>query len=575
MDLRNAQALNSSGKAAFFQPAKGRRSGETGFVYGQPHPSEGTAARNARNLLRRRSIMGSCALALVVALLSCSKNGEALPEPVPDITEEIPAEALLAQPIEMTLNPYGNAPLSALAQVTTQSPARVQWLIDDGQQIQHSPDSAAVKHRLPILGLRPDAENRVIFTITREDGDFGKDTLAVSTPELPAYLPDIQIIKKQPGQMEPGLTLCGFSYSKDGLMNSRPFIFDAEGTVRWLLEIDALSTFFYPVKRLRNGNWIFGHLSDIYEYDMLGREVNRWALDGYYQHHEIAEKADGNLILAVTDNSLETVNDQIVEISRSSGAIVKAWDLREVMDNDRFSILWNSRDWLHVNSIWYDETDRSLIISARHQGIFKVSYDNELQWILAPHKDWGNAGVGGTGFSTAGFLLTAVDEAGQPYPDSVQLGQGRAAGFDWPWGQHAAMQTPGGRILSFDNGFRRYFQNSNQSRHSRGVEYEVDESARTVRQTWEYGQALGPAFYSRNICDADYLPQSGNRLLASGNIHYEEKALCRIVEVSPAGEVVFEAELTFANLYGSGIDAWGHTDIVYRSERLPLYPGGR
>lgn len=507
-----------------------------------------------------------------LSLFSCSKTETPLPEPEPDIALEMPADSLLEQPIGVELNPYGNAPLAARIRIQAKTLVQAHVLIDDAQQIQYQADTAVREHELPLLGLRPNAQNRIIITLTREDGGFGKDTIMVSTPELPDYLPEIRIVEKRPEQMEAGLTLCGFSYCKNDLMNTRPFLFDAEGTIRWFLEIEALSTFFYPVKRLRNGNWIFGHLSDIYEYDMLGREINRWTLEGYFQHHEIVEKADGNLIVAITDNSLETINDQIVELERNSGAIVRHWDLRKVMDNRRFSLLWNSRDWLHVNAFWFDESDQSLVISARHQGIFKVSYDNELQWILAPQKDWGNAGVDGSGLPTADFLLTAIGENGVPYPENIQQGQDRADDFDWPWGQHAVTVMPNGHLLAFDNGFKRNFQNSGQNLHSRGVEYEVDETNRTARQIWEYGKGRGAAFYSRNISDVDYLPLTGNRLITSGNIHYEGAASCKIVEVSMAGEVIFEAHLLFANLYGSGTDAWGQTDVVYRSERLSLYP---
>lgn len=511
-------------------------------------------------------------LSAILSLASCNRDDDALPEPEPEEPREIPVESLLEQPIQVELNPYGNAPLSARATIRTKSPVGARLLIDDALQIQRQADTASTEHQLAILGLLPNTQNRVIFTLSLENGDFAKDTVTIETPELPAYLPEIRIVEKHPEQMEPGLTLCGFSYCKDALMNTRPFLFDAEGNIRWLLEIEALSTFFYPVKRLRNGHWIFGNLSDLYEYDMMGREINRWTLDGYFQHHEIVEKADGNLIVAVTDNSLETINDQIVEMDRTSGAIVRSWDLREVMDTRRFSLLWNSRDWLHVNSIWYDEADQSLVISGRHQGIFKVSYNNELLWILAPQKGWGLAGTDGSGLLTADYLLTAIDEAGAAYPDAIQQGQARADGFDWCWGQHAVMVKPNGHLLAFDNGFRRNFQNNDQNSYSRGVEFEVDEAARTVRQVWEYGRSRGETFYSRNISDADFLPQTGNRLLTSGNIHHEGNASCKIIEVSAAGDVLFEADLLFANLYGSGEDVWGYTDVVYRSERLGVYP---
>lgn len=510
---------------------------------------------------------------ILFVALSCKKSDDNLLSPNPPVPQEVHIDEVLVSPIQVQLNPYDNAPLAALVQINSVNPTLVQFEVDDSEHILHQTDSFQMDHNFALLGLKPGIANKVIFTLTQGDHSFAKDTITIQTEPLPDYFPNIHIVHQQTGSMEPGFHFCEFSYSKNNYMNTRPFIFDQQGEVRWYLDIEALSTFFYPVKRLRNGNWIFGHLETIFEYDMLGREINRWALDGYSQHHEVVEKEDGNLILAVSDKNLETDNDQIIEIDRNSGAIVKTWDLRQVLDVDRFPILWNSRDWLHVNSIWYDETDRSLVVSARHQGIFKVSYNNELIWILAPHNEWGNAGVNGDGLATADYLLEAVDQNGMPYLEAVQQGEQRAADFDWSWGQHAAMISPDGQILTFDNGFKRNYQNnSDETNHSRGVAYQVNEPEQTVQQTWEFGKEFGAGFYSRTISDIDFLPNTGNLLITSGNIHFGGGAMARIFEVSENGDIVFEVRIDFANLHGSGIDAWGQSDVVYRSERLGLYP---
>ena len=81
-------------------------------------------------------------------------------------------------------------------------------------------------------------------------------------------------------------------------------------------------------------------------------------------------------------HGLATGLDHIVELDRNSGQVVREWDLRQVLDINRYDLLWNAYDWIHVNSVWFDESDESLVISGRTQGIIKVSKDNELIWIL-------------------------------------------------------------------------------------------------------------------------------------------------------------------------------------------------
>jgi arylsulfate sulfotransferase len=147
--------------------------------------------------------------------------------------------------------------------------------------------------------------------------------------------------------------------------------------------------------------------------------------------------------------------------------------------------------------------------------------------------------------------------------------------FDWPWGQHSIKLLPAGTLLLFDNGFNRHFLGRKQGL-SRAVEYRVEEKARTVRQVWEYGAARGADYYSAIISDTDTLPRTRNRLITSGSVRDSGSPPCAYVtEVSyPAGEVLFEARVGFrdahSNLKAGG---WGNMDIVYRAERMSLYPG--
>ena len=507
---------------------------------------------------------------LLIALLigfSCAKeDDQSIDEPM-----EIPATELLHQDISLELNPSGNAPLAALAIIQTLEPTSISLSIN-GKMIREfqTPQS---RHTLPVLGLKPGIQNQLVFTVKQSDSRFAKDTLMLETEPLPDYMPNVHILQQKVQKMEPGFTLCELSYGKNGQMIARPFIFDQNGYIRWYLSIESINNFINPVKRLENGNWVFGLDRFIYEYDMLGFEVKQWELDGYGQHHDIVELPNGNLLIAATKKDLQTIEDHIIELDRNTGIITKVWDLRQIMDNDRFDLVWNSRDWLHVNSLWYDESDGSILISARHQAIFKITPDNHLIWILAPHTGWGNAGINSEGKPTEEFLLQAVNAAGTTYVSEVQQGLERALDFDWPWGQHDASLLPNGHILAFDNGFNRWFQSDETELHARGVEYAIDENTGRVRQVWEFGQQLGPAFYSRNLGSAGYLPQTGNRLLCSGNIHYNGFKRAKIIEITvPESEVVFEANINFANLHSTGVDAWGQTDMVYRCTRLSLYP---
>ncbi len=132
------------------------------------------------------------------------------------------------------------------------------------------------------------------------------------------------------------------------------------------------------------------------------------------------------------------------------------------------------------------------------------------------------------------------------------------------------MTLPNGNIFCFDNGWKKSF--GNDAPFIRAVEYSVDPGQMTVEQVWEYGRERGSEIKSSNISDVDYLPATGNRLITSGNIRASGIREGRIIEVAyPGSEAVFEAVIRYKNAFSDG-DGWAQNDIIYRGERLPLYP---
>jgi arylsulfate sulfotransferase len=497
-----------------------------------------------------------------LGLAACGGDELVAPE-----EREIPIEEVLDGAVVITKDPNGVTPLAAEATFRTKLPVGVTIAVLGSEPLVHEFPGAATEHTIAILGLFPGIENRVELRLTDTGLSYALDTLQISTDPLPQFFPTVEIVTTD-GGMEPGWTLSSLAIGDNGAFRSQPVMFDANGDVRWFMDLDGMV---FSVERFANGNLLIGRGNTISEYDMLGTEIHRWDIPGYWFHHDVIEKPDGNLVVAVAKSGIETRDDHVIEVDRSSGAIVNEWDLRQVLDVYRRDYSTDPVDWFHMNAIWYSEADDALIISGRNQAVVKVTRDNELVWILAPHPGWGPAGPNADGHDTSDFLLTAVGADGVPYPDSVQQGYEGTADFRWPWGQHAPMILPNGNLFLFDNGSRRNFSPDGPT-FSRGVEYVIDESQMTVSQAWQYGEERGPEFYSPIISDVDFLPATGNRLIMPGIVFgADPRAL--VTEVTyPGKEVVFEALIHFKNLLSSGTLAWGQFDLVYRSERLPLYP---
>lgn len=502
---------------------------------------------------------------LSILLITCKKGDDEI------LILSLDESEILHSPISIVLNPYGITPLAALVSFESLEPTTVEVHVNGAVPIDFKIEDASKIHQFPLLGLYPDTTNRVFITIINENEQYFRDTLEVATPPLPDHLPTIEILKADPNVMEPGMTLCELNIGGNGKLRTQPILFDHQGNIRWYIDLSFTDGWTAPLKRLQNGNLVFARGHHIFEYNWVGKEINKWTNWDYFQHHDLIEIPNGNFIIPVSQTGIGTGLDQIIEVDRATGDVIRQWDLREILDVDRFDLLWQSFDWVHVNSVWYDERDESLLVSGRNQGVFKVSKENELQWILAPHRGWGQAGVNGDGPRTADFLLTAIDGIQNFYNEDIQNGMERATFFDWPWGQHSAQLLDNGHVLLFDNGWKRYFENAGQQGHSRAVEYQVDEFNKTVRQIWEYGKDRHQETFSENISSVSHLPQTFNRLFCPGNIHNAELIGGKVVEITiPRNTVVFEANIHYKNNFSNG-SGWGNADLIYRSERLELY----
>ncbi|MGH7572447.1 MAG: aryl-sulfate sulfotransferase [Gemmatimonadota bacterium] len=487
------------------------------------------------------------------------------PEPPPPTVEEI----LVSE--QVIPDTSGFAPLTATIDVRTEIPVslaiRVLGLHGPESDVSHDFGELDTTHQIPVLGLYPDHENTVELTFTDDRGrELGIRPYTIQTPSLSSHMPSITIDLMSP-EMAPGMTLVSYYGHNGDITPRRPFIFDRFGDIRWVLDYENHAelgdlAFEDGVERLANGNLYFADANGdrIYEVDMTGRIINTWDMPGFGFHHEVFEKPNGNFLVSVDNETISTVEDHVIEIQRSTGAIINVWDLRESLDQDRQT--WSDRenDWVHVNAVTYDGRDDTIIVSGRHQGVVKLTADNEVVWILAPHRGWETAG---DGTQLTQFLLQPLDAAGQPITDlPIVSGNANHPDFEWNWYQHAPLLTPAGNLMLFDNGDNRNYTFA--ERYSRAVEFDIDPQAMTVRQVWSYGKDRGAETFSRIVSDVDYLPEEDHVFFSPGAVVLGGN-YGKVVEVDRGTEqVLFEATITPPQPI--------FIITFHRTERLSLYP---
>ncbi len=499
-------------------------------------------------------------LAFVFSVMLGCDSGPIDPAPtVKELKHLITSESLI-------LNPTGYTPLAAELTLKTAQSVQVELEIvspyDGEESLIHRFEESDTSFTLPVLGLYPSHTNRLqIRFYNRENQLLGQETRLIETPPLIVELPVIRV-HVNTGRKKSGMNLVSYALGPPNF----PFIFDQYGHIRWyanMVNHPTLNRLFYDVgvERLRNGNLYFGDISThhIYEMDMLGRVINEWALPGYNFHHNVLELPSGNLLVTVSKHELPTVEDHVIEIDRETGMIVTVWDLRESVDSYRRTWFGDARDWFHANGLAYDKENDAIIVSGRHQGIVKLTRNNKVIWILAPHRGWDLSGDG-TDLKTK--LLQPLDANGRPITDlRVLAGFSDHSEFSWAWYQHAPKLTPHGTLLLFDNGIGRA---SAATQFSRAVEYHIDEKAMTIQQVWEYGRERGRETYSPFLSDVDYHHDTNTVIFMPGN-NDEYGFNGKMIEVDyTTKDVVYEAVLRY------------RMDIIHsmfhRIERFPIYP---
>ena len=329
-------------------------------------------------------------------------------------------------------------------------------------------------------------------------------------------------------------------------------IIDTQGELRWYLKADSIFDInsiewggtMMGFRQNMDGAFTWGYGQRYVKYDIMGREVfNRMLPEGYDDFsHSLDPMQNGNYLIRVSDadylrpdgKRVRTIRDVIIEVDQN-GRMVDEWNLNNILDtyrsdviktldqgavclnidvakagvtmsadelaeldqSDKFGDILGTgagRNWAHVNSVDYDPTDDSIIISSRHQSaIVKIGRDKKVKWIIGSHQGWKG--------ELAKKLLTPVDAQGNP----IKCDEGCNTceqGFDWTWTQHTAWRIDSKSkkgvvyLTVFDNGDGRGMEQPAlpSEKYTRLVVYKVDEAKMTIEQVWQYGVGMNEIY---------------------------------------------------------------------------------
>ena len=440
----------------------------------------------------------------------------------------------------IAVNPYDKNPLTAFAKIETPIKGLFKVIVhgkgDNGIAIAKTFSDYGYAHDLPILGLYQNFANQVEFIFTNQNGVLrASKTLTLQTEPIPVT-PNIII----------NTNTLGTDYNGIFIVSSLRLGFDQTGEVRWCYTPESSPQFSF-MRKMANGNMLLVSPdgTSFTELTMLGQTVKKYSVPAGI-HHDVIEMPSGNFLVTSNSNNGVSIEDLVVEVDRVSGSIVKLWDMNKILDPSRKALPDSeSNDWFHMNSLFYDTTDRSIIISGRSQSaVVKIDYaSGELKWILGNPNFWNDA--------LSKYLFNPVNSIGQPID---------VTNTDfWQYGQHAAQRLQNGNMLMYDNGdFRGYYDNQSvpQKSYSRAVEYAIDEQARTIKLVWTFDN--NKTIFTAYTGFVQQLPSS--RLIAYMFGPLGNSNAPKIVEIDNNNQIQFDANVNLGAVY-------------YRASKLDLYQG--
>lgn len=416
-------------------------------------------------------------------------------------------------------------------------------------------------HTVAVLGMREDSTYTFAISAVDAAGNVGTGSIAYTTIDILPHVFPFEVVTSDPARMAPGYLF--FTINAPLAYQGAGFAFavDNEGKLVWYHKDQVVQ----DIYRRANGNYLYttggGSGDVILETDPFGFTVNTWTTAGVGTdtfHHAIVDLPNGNFLSLSSElrviggypggETYDVVGDVVVEFD-AAGALVQQWSLFDLLDPHRVTpdfhnAFWagiygdDAKDWTHANSLVYDPSDDTMVLSLRHQDVvlkMTRAEPSELVWVIGQDDP-----------------TVPGDDA---WPFLAMTGGGQ-----YPNHMHDARVLPNGDIVLYDN--------ANATQITRAVEYSLDLPTMTMREEWVYiDPDFDPPLFGAFVGGVDLL-ENDNVVICHGGlggppIGGAEPTHIRITEVDRAtGDKVFDAFIQESSPY-----------VGYRVRRYPsLYP---
>lgn len=265
-----------------------------------------------------------------------------------------------------------------------------------------SGDKYVKEHEYQIIGLVPNAKNKVTVQFFDKEDRAVSDTYFYVTTQEDATIPEMKKVNAGESKVEMTDGLFAMMGRDQGALqdngkavDANVFLWDNNGVCRGRI----------PLNDYKTDRLLFINDEMVYSYDInhiafvnrLGKVTKTMGLGNYELHHDFMYDKNTNKILClVNDKSKDTIEDSIITVDIKTGKVESLVDTEDILPNIKKVATQEENgglnysgttdlDWIHVNSFDFVDDD-SLILSSREQSsLIKVSniYEKpELDYII-------------------------------------------------------------------------------------------------------------------------------------------------------------------------------------------------
>lgn len=284
--------------------------------------------------------------------------------------------------------------------------------------------------------------------------------------------------------------------------STNPFMIDQFGDIRWTINETVGGR---GVQQTDDGGIVAASGLEIIRTSLSG-EVKRFEIPAIYGsiHHDIVPMPNpSEYLLTVDSPDGETLEDYLILFDTDSLSVIREWDLKESVPWMRL-LIDDDIDWFHVNAIAFDPRDQTILISGQRSAVVKVSWDNDLVWVLTDPA------------RLEGVDVSAINGIGEKSIYEMNLTDFK--GDIITWGQHdIRIDFTNNTYYLFDNGLGRFY--SNDTKYSRGINFSINADDNRIEILNTYGEDR-EEFHSPIISGIDFNDQ-GSVLVNFGSIGYQ------------------------------------------------------